>query len=154
MPSPRRNDEPTEVAYTRLDFEAMAAAGDIEIIEPGTPEAAAFDREMVNQLDEYNADLIEREGPDALTSDRQLRQAAVTAEQDPRYVAHALADARARLVADRAGLASWLGIGPNQLAALGLESRPDPSAPTFTDRVRELAKRYGVNADRLADALG
>ncbi len=154
MPSPRRNDEPTEVAYTRLDFEAMAAAGDIEIIEPGTPEAAAFDREMIDQLDEYNASLIEREGPDALTSDRQLRQAALAAEQDPYYVGHALAAYRERIGADHAGLATWLHVTPSQLAALAIQPRPDPSGATFADQIRHLAERFGADPGRLADALG
>lgn len=75
-----------------------------------------------------------------------------TPSLDPTTVARALADARARLVADRAGLASWLGIGPDQLAALSLEPRPNPSAPTFADQVRALADRYGADPGRLADA--
>ena len=139
--------------YTLAELQAMAAAGDVELVEAGTPEAAASDREMVDQLDPYNRELLEREGADALTSDRQLRQAALLAERDPATVAHALADARARLVADRAGLASWLGIDADRLTALALEPRPDPSAPTFAHQVAELAARFGADPDRLGDAL-
>ncbi len=41
-----------------------------------------------------------------------------------------------------------------RLAALALRPRPDPSAPAFVDRVRELADRYGADPGRLAEALG
>ena len=39
-------------AYTRAELEALEAAGDIQIVPPGTPEAAAFDREMAAQAGE------------------------------------------------------------------------------------------------------
>jgi hypothetical protein len=153
MPTSDR-DERDAGTYTRLDFEAMAVAGDIEIIQPGTPEAAAFDREMVAQLDAYNAKLLEREGPDAMTSDRQLRQAALAAEQVPDYVAYAFAAYRERLGLDRDGLARWLDVGPDQLAALAITARPDPLSPTFIDEVEDLARRYGADRGRLAETLG
>ncbi|MDP8944173.1 MAG: hypothetical protein M3N16_08665, partial [Actinomycetota bacterium] len=103
------------------DLDAMAAAGDIELVQPGSPEAAAFDREMADELDAYNADLLARDGPDAPTSDRDLRRAALAAEQDPRYVAHALAAYRERLGLDPTGLARWLGVDPARLAMLALQ---------------------------------
>ncbi len=56
--------------------------------------------------------------------------------------------------ADPTRLATWLHVTPSQLAALAIQPRPDPSAPTFADRVRELADRYGADPSRLADALG
>ena len=140
--------------YSLAELEAMAAAGEIELIDAGIPETSAFDREMVAELDAYNADLVAREGPDALTSDRQLRQAALAAEGDPGTIAHALVTARRQLVTDHAGLASWLRINADRLAALALEPRPDPSAPAFADQVRRLAERFEADPDRLVDALG
>ena len=131
----------------------VEGANDIELPTPGMPEAAASRREMGDQLAAYDADLVPREGPDALTSDRQLRQAALAAEQDPALAASALAARRAALVTDHAGLATWLGVTPNGLAAIGLEPRPDPSAPAFADRVRRLADLFGADPGRLADAL-
>ena len=146
-------DEHEDVTYTMLDLEAMEAAGDIELAMPGTPEAEAAREAMVDELDAYDTELLAREGPDALTSDRQLRQAALAAEQDPATIAHALVTARRQLVTDHTGLASWLGIDADRLAALVLERRPDPAAPDFVDQVRQLAERYGANPGRLGDAL-
>ena len=96
---------------------------------------------------------VEDEATDAATSARQLRQAALAAERDPTTIAHALVTARHQRVTDHAGLASWLGIDADRLAALALEPRPDPSAPNFPDQVARLAERYGADPDRLADAL-
>ena len=154
MPSTPRDDEHERVTYSALDLEAMAAAGDVELAMPGTPEADRADRAAREQLAAYNADLVAREGPDALLSDRQLRQAALAAEQDPRLVAHAFASYRERLGLDPAGLAAWLHVGTGQLAALALEPRPDTSGVAFVDEVRELAARYGADLGRLAEALG
>ena len=154
MPSAPRDDEPPEGTYSLADLQAMDAAGDIDIIAPGTPEADAFDREMVAELDAYNARLLARDGPDALTSDRDLRIAALAAERDPGTIAHALVTARRQLVTDHAGLAAWLGVTPTRLAALAIQPRPDPAAPTFADEVWELAERFGAEPGRLADALG
>ncbi len=89
----------------------------------------------------------------ALTSDRQLRQAALAAEHDPGTIAHALLVARRQLRHDHAELARWLGIDADRLAALALEPRPYPSASDFSDQVRRLAERFGADPDRLADAL-
>ena len=154
MPTTPQDDEPPEGTYSLADLEAMAAAGDIELAMPGTPEYAAGVRALREQLARHDAALLARDGPDALTSDRDLRIAALAAERDPAYVAHALAASRERIGADREGLAQWLGIAPDRLAALAIQPRPDPAAPTFTDQVRELADRYGAQPDRLADALG
>ena len=99
-------------------------------------------------------DQIKRRGPDALTSDRQLRQAMLAAERDPGTIAHALLLARRQLGYDHAELARWLGITTDRLAALALEPRPGPAAPAFVDQVRELARRYGADPGRLTDALG
>ena len=79
------------------DLEALEAAGVIEIHRPGTPEADAFDRAMVVDLDEADAELAGREGPDALTSDRLLRQTALAAEQNPAACERNPAPRRGRL---------------------------------------------------------
>ncbi len=146
-------DDEDEGGFTLAELQAMEAAGDIEIIQPGTPEAEAWDRAMAEQLAEHDRELVEREGPDALTSDRLLRQAALAAEQDPTTIGCALLIARRQLGYDHAELARWLGVGPNQLAALVITPRPDPSAPTFADAVQALAKRYGADPGRLVEAL-
>lgn len=153
MPSTPRDDEFDDDTYTLVDLQAMEAAGDIELAMPGTPEHAVGVRAMIEQLRAHDRELVAREGPDAMTSDRDLRLAALAAEQDPHYVAHALADARARLMADHAGLATWLHVTPSQLAALAIQPRPDPSAPTFVEQVQRLAEHYGADPGRLADAL-
>jgi hypothetical protein len=44
---------------------------------------------MRARLDMADADLREREGPDALTSARLLRQTAIAAEHDPELIGHA-----------------------------------------------------------------
>jgi len=150
----RERDEQEPGTHTPLDFEAMAAAGDIDIIRPSTPEAVAFAVELAGQLDGSNAELIARDGPDAMTSVRLLRQAGLLAEGDPGTVAGALASYRERLGFDHAGLAAWLGVNATQLAALGLCARPDPASPAFIDIVGELTRRYGADAGRLAEALG
>ena len=71
-----------------------------------------------------------------------------------RDITHARADCRERIGADRDGLAGWLGVSSGRLAALAIQQRPDPKAPTFADDVRELADRYDADVGRLADALG
>ncbi len=152
MPFTPEGDE-DEGGFTLAELQAMEAAGDIEIVQPGMPEAEAWDRAMAAQLAEHDRELVEREGPDALTSDRLLRQAALIAEQDPTTIGHALLVARRQLGYDHAELARWLGVGPNQLAALAITPRPDPSVPTFAEDVRALAERYGADPGRLAEAL-
>jgi len=100
-----------------------------------------------------NRDQLERDGPDAVTSDRLLRQAGLLAERDAGTVAAALASFRGRVGLDHTVVATWLGMNPTQLAALGLCGRPDPGSPAFSEAVGVLARRYGVDAERLAEAL-
>ncbi len=76
------------------------------------------------------------------------------AEEVPESVAYALAAYRERLGLDRDGLARWLDIGPDQLAALGAMPRPDPLASTFVEEVAALAERFGADPGRLAEVLG
>src|SRR4051794_12024352 len=77
--------------FTLAELQELAYAGVLEIVEPGTPEAVAFDRAMAAQLDQVDEELRRREGPDAVTSDRLLRSAAIGAERDPQLVGYALA---------------------------------------------------------------
>src|SRR4051812_15454662 len=88
---PDHHDEREPSGFTMAELQDLADAGVIEIVQPGTPEAAAFDREMAEQLANADEDLRQREGPDALTSDRLLRQAAIAAEQEPERVGYAFA---------------------------------------------------------------
>src|SRR5436190_587005 len=107
----------------------LEAAGVIEIQQPGTPEAAAFDQAIADELASYDAELLKREGPDALTSGRYLRQTALGAERDPERVGYALAAFCRARGWERSDLADWLGITIDQLAALALERRADPGYP-------------------------
>ncbi len=116
--------------------------------------AAALDRTMIDQLDTDHAGLIAQDGPDAVTSDRLLRHVATLAERDPGTVAATLASYRKQLGLDHVGLAGWLGMNPTQLTTLGLCARPDQASPAFADLVEELARRYGADTGRLAEALG
>src|SRR4051812_8144663 len=97
-------------SFTQADLEILAAAGSIEIILPGTPEADAFDRRIADELRAHDAALLAREGPDALTSVRALRQAALAAERDPERVGFALSAFCHAHGWDRSRLATWLGI--------------------------------------------
>jgi hypothetical protein len=134
---PRDHDDGT------FDLAAELAAGNIEIVQPGTPEADAFDLEMAEQLPEYDARMLAEEGPDALTSARHLRQAALIAERNPDLLGHALAAwCRARGW-ERADLADFLGVTVDQLAAMAL-------VPTCQ---AHLAERYGADASKLATVL-
>lgn len=136
---------PNERDDGAFDLAAEVAAGHIEIIQPGTEAAAAFEREMLADLDAMDAELRQRDGPEAMTSDRLLRQAAISAERAPEFVGYAFASwCRARGW-DRADLASWLGVTADQLAALAIEQRRSSTAA--------LADRYGADRTRLATVL-
>ena len=147
MRSSMGRDDPDEGAYTADEFRAMGA----EFVPPDDHEA--FDREMAAALDAHDDELRAREGPDAVTSDRLLRMAALTAESDPGFVGAAFAAFRDRRGLARADLASWLGVDVDQLAALAVSPRPDPRSAAFADQVRVLAKQYGAEAGRLYEVL-
>ena len=131
--------------FTRAEVEALQAAGVIETHEPGSPDADAFAQAMVVHLEAFDAELLEREGPDALTSERLLRQTALAAESNPALVESALAAYRDRQGWTRDQLATWLGLTSASLALLALEPRDA--------EVDALAERYGVDRGRLVLVL-
>ena len=147
MRSSMGRDDPDEGAYTADELRAMGA----EFVPPDDHEA--FDREMAAALDAHDDELRAREGPDAVTSDRLLRMAALTAESDPAFVGSALAAFRERRGMEPAALAAWLGVDTDQLAALAVSPRPDPTSAAFAGEVRTLAKQYGAEARRLYEVL-
>jgi hypothetical protein len=147
MPGIEHRGDDDEGGYTLEELRAMG----VEFVSPDDHDA--FDREMAAQLQEVDAELVAREGSDALTSDRLLRQVALTAERDPSFLASALAGFRERRGLDPNGLAAWLGIGPDRLAALALYRRPDPASDQFAADVAAISERFGVQEGRLAEAL-
>lgn len=143
-------------SFSAEELARLEAAGVIERIQPGTPEAASFDREMVEQLAAADAELLEREGPDALTSDRYLRQTALAIEQDPTFVGHAFARWCQRRGWERSDLADYLGVTLDQLAAMAISSVAGTGEPMSTgdSHARALAERFGADPGRLAEVLG
>ena len=73
--------------------------------------------------------------------------------RDPRVVAAALADYRARTGLDEAGLAAWLGLSIERLHGLALCAAPDPTSPHFAAAVAALAGYIGCDAARLQALL-
>jgi hypothetical protein len=147
-------------SFSAEELARLQAGGGVEIVLPGTPESEVSDRAMVERLDAVDADLIEREGPDALTSERLLRQAALSAERAPEYVGYAFAAwCRARGW-ERSDLADYLNVTVNQLAAMAITQRAEPWSPHPERRSSDdgvprvdLAERFGANAGRLAVVL-
>jgi hypothetical protein len=140
-----RGDHP-DGSFSAAELARLEAEGIIEIIQPGTPEAAELDRAMAAQVDAHNAVMLETEGPDALTTDRAFRMEAIAAEQDPEMVAYAFAAWCQRRGWERSDLADWLGVSADRLAALALHDRP-------MDAGTELARRFGADAGRRAAVL-
>lgn len=130
---------------TAADLARLEAEGAIEIHQPGTPGYAEHARAMREQVAAADAEELAVHGPDAVTSVRLLRQAAVAAERDPERIGSAFAAWCAVRGWDRRDLADHLGVSVDRLAALALESR--------AIYVRALAERYRVDAGRLAAVL-
>jgi hypothetical protein len=99
---------------------------------------------MAEQSAAHDAEMLERDGPDALTGERMMRQAAIGAELDPEFVGHAFAAWCKRRGWERSDLADYLGVTVNQLAAMAL-------VPICQGH---LAERYGADPGRLAEVLG
>jgi hypothetical protein len=90
-----------------------------------------------------------------MTSNRLLRQAALTAEHDPAFVGHRLAAWCRSHGWERSDLASWLGLSVDQLSALAIQPTADPGYPLDADLPqRDLAERFGADPARLAAVLG
>jgi hypothetical protein len=121
----------------------LEAEGIIEIARPGTPEWEAALDEMAEQLDAEDAERLALDGPDALTSDRMLRQTALVLERDPESVAYALAAWCQSHGWTRSDLASWLGLTIDGYAALALELRA----------ADDIVDRHAVDPERLAAVL-
>jgi hypothetical protein len=63
------------------DLEQIEGAGALSCAPPGSTEAALFDLAMADELDTLDAEMLARDGPDALTSDRAYRMAQFRAAQ-------------------------------------------------------------------------
>lgn len=84
---------------------------------------------------------------------RMLVHAAARAEEEPFFLASALAAYRRLSGDDEARLAAWLGCSPVALARLALCRRPDGESAMFSDEVQRIAAFAGANAARLANLL-
>src|SRR4051812_43039976 len=104
-----------EGGHTLDDLARLQAEGVLEVHAPGTTEHAAARRAMAEELAYADAEALALEGPDALTSDRLLRQAAVGAELNPDYLGYAFAAWCRAKGWERSDLASWLGVTTDQL---------------------------------------
>src|SRR3954466_10760411 len=115
-----QGDQP-DGSFSAEELARLEAAGIIEMVEPGTPEVAAFDQQLADELEAADAELLALEGPDAFTSARMLRQTALRAELDPERFAYAFAAwCRARGW-ERSDLAEYLGVTVDELAAMAID---------------------------------
>src|SRR3954447_55485 len=110
-----QGDQP-DGSFSAAELERLQAEGVIEMIEPGTTEAAAFDQQLADELEAADAELLASEGPDAFTSTRMLRQTALTTERDPERIAYAFAAWCRTRGLERSDLAEYLDITVDQLA--------------------------------------
>ena len=148
-----------------VDLAALEAAGLVEIHMPGSPEEAAFHREMLAQLAAVDAETLERDGPDALTSARAFRlsqfklaqaierEAEIRhAEQDSDRIGFVLAAFRSQRGWSREQLADWLGITPDDFARLATEIRPR-AVQYVPEPINEVADRHGAHRERLYEVF-
>lgn len=63
------------------DLEQIEGTGALSYAAPGSPEADDFDAAMAEDLAAFDAEILARDGPDALTSDRAYRLAQFRAAQ-------------------------------------------------------------------------
>ena len=145
-------------SFSQAELDRLVAEGILEVAEPGTPEHVAARRAMREEIEVADAEALGIHGPDALTSDRLLRQAALVAELDPDRVGYVFAAWCRSHGWERSDLASWLGVTVDRLAAMALEPLlrawshdvPNGQWPTST---ADLAERYGADVERLAQVL-
>lgn len=150
--------ERDEGGHTLDDLARLQAEGVLEVHQPGTPEHAAARRAIRDELAYADAEALALEGPDALTSTRLLRQAAIGAELDPERYGSVFATFCARHGWERADLASYLGVTADKLAAMALELLPRQEwqggvVATIGTPLGILARRYAVDVDRLVSVL-
>src|SRR4051794_16542723 len=128
-----------------------------------------FDATITEELATLDAEMLAREGPDALTSDRaarlaQFRAAQATerqtslqhAEQDFDRVGFILATFRRQCGWSAEALADWLGIEPDDYARLAGQIRPRCVRRDLTHDpvpIAALAERFGVHPERLYEAF-
>jgi hypothetical protein len=151
------------------DLEAAEAAGALSFAAPGSTEADDFDMATADDLDAFDKELLKREGPDALTSDRAYRMAqfkrhqaverdaAVNrAERDPDRVGFVLMAFRRQRGWSREQLADWLGIATEDYGRLASERRPLCVRDNLTHDpvpITPLAERFGAHPERLIEAF-
>jgi hypothetical protein len=157
---------------TPADPAVTAGAGVFSFADPGSAEAEAFDSAMADELDALDAEILARDGPDALTSDRAFRlsqyratqalerQAALhQAERDSGRIGYVLAAFRAQRGWSAESLADWLGIAPDEYARLVAEQRPayinydGVGVSLDAAPLRALAERFGAHPERLVEAF-
>lgn len=130
-------------SFSAAELARLEAEGIVEVHEPGTPGHDEGRRAMREELAHADTEKLALEGPDALTSDRLLRQTALSLESNPDYLAHAFAAWCSRKGWARSDLACHLGVTLNTLAAMAL-------VPTCQ---AHLADRFGADPARLAAVL-
>lgn len=139
-------------SFSQAELDRLEREGILEVHQPGTPEHAAAREQLREEIEVADAEALAIHGPDALTSDRLLRQMALVCDLDPGRVGHAFAAWCRGRGWERADLASWLGVTIDQLAAMALARRGLTGCPEDGEHV-DLAERYGADADRLAVVL-
>lgn len=139
-------------SFSEAELARLEAERTIEIHRPGAPGYDEAGRAMAEQMRQHNAEMLAAE-PDALTSDRMLRQAALTAELDPERVGYTFAAWCRGYGWARSDLADWLGVTTSQLAALALERRPLPGNLLHAGEPLALARRFCADSDRLRAVL-
>lgn len=149
-------------SFSAAELERLVDGGILEVHQPGTIEHAAAQQAIRDEIEVADAEALSIHGPDAMTSGRLLRQEALKAERDPERYGHAFAGFCASRGWERGDLASWLGVTTDQLAAMALERRAklerqcvdgQPDWTVVGTPLRLLAKRYGVDGDRLGAVL-
>jgi hypothetical protein len=164
------HDDPhQQLPQTPADLAAAERAGVFSFTDPGTADADAFDLAMADDLAAFDAELLARDGADALTSDRALRlvefqrqqaqerrRELAAAERDGDRVASALATFRSQRGWSIDALADWLGVDIEDYRRLAMQRRPSVATRECAyDRglVAQFAERFGAHPERLLEAF-
>jgi hypothetical protein len=142
-------------SFSEAELKRLEAEGIIEIHQAGTPKWRAHTQAIADELEAHDAELLAHEGPDALTSERLLRQTALAVERDPDFVGYAFAAWCAARGWERSDLADYLGVTVSQLAAMAIIARADYrfSMDANGSEAKSLARQFGADASRLAQVL-